>query len=69
MTAIAAPRSLTRATRFERMLLAAAAGMDRFVIHRLEARASRTRPLAAQVSAVEARTDAQAAGSVGILPR
>jgi hypothetical protein len=68
MTALTAPRSV-RATRFERMLLTTAAGMDRFVALRLERRRTADRPVTAQVAAGDARADALAMGSIGMLPR
>lgn len=69
MTAFIAPRTVARTTRFERMLLTTAAGMDRFVTTRLERRAVVARPVAAQVGAADARSDALAMGSIGMLPR
>ncbi len=42
MTAIDTRWALTRATRFERVLLRTAAQLDRVVAHRLERRATRT---------------------------
>ena len=68
MTALIAPRSV-RTTRFERMLLTTAAGMDRFVETRLERRGTTPPPVAAQTAAADARADALATGSVGMLPR
>jgi hypothetical protein len=68
MTALIAPRSV-RTTRFERMLLTTAAGMDRFVATRLERRGATVPPLSAQTAAIDARTDALATGSLGMLPR
>ncbi|WP_127474785.1 hypothetical protein [Microbacterium sulfonylureivorans] len=69
MTALTAPRAVVRTTGFERMLLTTAAGIDRFVATRLERRAAAVRPVAAQSAAGEARSDALAMGSVGMLPR
>ncbi len=68
MTALRAPRSVS-ITRFERMLLATAAGMDRFVSGRLERRRRTARPASAQAAAGDARAVALAMGSVGMLPR
>lgn len=68
MTALTVHRSV-RTTRFERMLLAAAAGMDHFVAARLERRGATTRPVSAQTAAADTRADALALGSVGMLPR
>lgn len=68
MTALTAPRSV-RATGFERMLLTAAAAMDRFVAVRLERRGSLAAPVDARSAASDARADALAMGSVGMLPR
>jgi len=69
MTTLTAPCYVARTTRFERMLLTTAAGIDRFVAMRRQRRASASRTVAAQAAAVEARTDARALGSIGILPR
>ncbi len=69
MTALTAPRAFARTTGFERMLLTTAAGIERFVGTRLERRAVVARPASAQVAATEARSDALAMGSVGMLPR
>lgn len=70
MTAIHAPRTISPATSFERLLLRTAAALDDVVRVRLERRAARgARPVPPQVAAVDARTDAQALGSNGILPR
>ncbi|MCW3494691.1 hypothetical protein [Microbacterium sp. SSM24] len=68
MTALIAPRSV-RTTRFERMLLTAAAGMDRFVATRLERRGTTPPPASARTTAADARADALALGSIGMLPR
>ncbi|MFD0791361.1 hypothetical protein ACFQ0P_13220 [Microbacterium insulae] len=68
MTALTAPRSVS-ATGFERMLLAAAVGVDQFVAARLERRAASASPVPAQTAATDARSDALAMGSVGMLPR
>lgn len=68
MTALTVHRSV-RTTRFERMLLTAAAGMDRFVATRLERRGATAAPVSAQTAAGDARADALALGSLGILPR
>jgi hypothetical protein len=68
MTALTAPRSV-RTTRFERMLLTTAAGMDRFVQARLERRRTTAAPVPAQIAAGDVRADALAMGSVGMLPR
>ena len=68
MTALIAPRSV-RTTRFERMLLTAAAGMDRFVATRLERRGATAPPVSAQTAATDTRADALAMGSIGMLPR
>lgn len=69
MTAFTAPRAVVRTTGFERMLLTAANVLDRFVATRLERRAASTRPISAQTAATDARSDAQAMGAVGMLPR
>ena len=68
MTALTAPRS-AHATRFERMLLTTAAGIDRFVESRLERRTWTTPPLDAQRQVADTRADALAMGAVGMLPR
>lgn len=68
MTALIAPRSV-RTTRFERMLLTAAAGTDRFVATRLERRRTMATPVDAQIAAGDTRADALAMGSIGMLPR
>lgn len=65
MTALTA----SRATRFERTLLAAAAGLDHFVEARLERRRDAASPTVAPARAAEARADALALGATGILPR
>ncbi|MET0735960.1 MAG: hypothetical protein ABWY55_10030 [Microbacterium sp.] len=70
MTAIHAPRTLSRTTRFERILLQTAAGLDHLVAERLERRSARApRPVSPQAVATDARADALALGSNGILPR
>jgi len=71
MTAISAPRALTRATPFERMLLHAASGLDAFVAARLERRghAAYRRAAEAQSAAADRRNGAQARGAMGVLPR
>lgn len=69
MTALTAPRAVIRTTGFERMLLTAAVGIDRFVAARLERRAAVVRPASAQDGAADARSDALAMGSIGMLPR
>lgn len=69
MTAITASHSIGVVTPFERALLSASAHLDRIVAARLERRATSRRHVLAQVSAVQARTEAQAMGSIGILPR
>jgi hypothetical protein len=51
------------------MLLAAAVGVDQFVAARLERRAATASPASAQTAATDARSDALAMGSVGMLPR
>ncbi len=68
MTALTVHRSV-RTTPFERMLLTAAARMDRFVASRLERRGATAAPAAARTAATDARADALAIGSVGMLPR
>lgn len=68
MTAYSAPRSV-RNTALERILLTAAAGLDRFVAGRMERRNSRSAPIGARVAATEVRADALAMGSLGMLPR
>ncbi|KQZ84077.1 hypothetical protein ASD56_08635 [Microbacterium sp. Root166] len=69
MTAITASHSISVVTPFERTLLSASAHLDRFVATRLERRATAVPHIRAQVAAVQARTDAQARGAIGILPR
>ena len=69
MTAVTAAQSISVVTPFERTLLSASARLDHFVVARLERRANSRRHVLAQVSAVQARTEAQAMGSIGILPR
>ena len=72
MTAISAPRGYARTTAFDRTLLWTSAALDTFVSHRLERRAAaaeRRRAIAAQTRFAGARRDAQAGGSVGMLPR
>ncbi|MDY0909600.1 hypothetical protein [Microbacterium sp. CFBP9034] len=69
MTALTAPRAAVRTTGFERMLLTAAVGIDRFVAARLERRSTASGAVGARTAAGDARTDALALGSVGILPR
>jgi hypothetical protein len=71
MTAISAPRSLSRTTAFERTLLHAASALDAFVATRLARRAGAPyrRSLDAQTSFTLARDDARARGAIGILPR
>lgn len=69
MTALTASRVVVRTTGFERMLLTAAAHIDRFVDSRLARRATASRAIAMQVAATDARSDARAMGSLGILPR
>ncbi|MGN8551769.1 UNVERIFIED_CONTAM: hypothetical protein OHV15_04180 [Microbacterium sp. SLM126] len=68
MTALTVHRSV-RTTPFERMLLTAAAGMDRFVATRLERRGATAPPISARTAATDTRADALAMGSVGMLPR
>lgn len=68
MTALTAPRPAD-ITRFERLLLDAAAGIDHFVETRLERRTGAAGTVAMQVAAGEARADAMALGSLGMLPR
>lgn len=69
MTAITPSHAISVVTPFERTLLSASAGLDRFVVARIERRATSGRHVCAQVAAVQVRTDAQARGSIGILPR
>lgn len=69
MTALTASTAVVRTTGFERMLLTAAAGIDRFVAARLERRAATVHPVVARSAAGEARSDALAMGNVGMLPR
>lgn len=71
MTAVPAPRTLVRVTRFERMLLAAASAIASHVDNRLERRAGAAYRAATQVRAAveEARRTAQARGAAGLLPR
>lgn len=71
MTAITAPRSLGRATSFERMLLRTAAVLDGFVAARLAHRASEIHRAAVDVQASFAavRRAAEARAAIGILPR
>ncbi|KRB37690.1 hypothetical protein [Microbacterium sp. Root180] len=68
MTALTVHRSV-RTTPFERMLLTAAAGMDRFVATRLARRGTTAPPISARTAATDARADALAMGAVGMLPR
>ncbi|WP_214467209.1 hypothetical protein [Microbacterium flavescens] len=69
MTAFTASHAVIRTTGFERMLLITAAGIDRFVVSRLERRAATEGARAAQAAAGETRSDALALGAVGMLPR
>lgn len=71
MTAISAPRNLSRTTSFERILLRAASGLDRFVAARLERRATAAHRAVvdAQSSFAAARRAAEARGALGVLPR
>ena len=71
MTAISAPRALTRATPFERTLLRAASALDLFVAARLERRggAAHRRAVEAQTAAAADRRAAEARGAIGMLPR
>ena len=71
MTAISAPRALTRATPFERTLLRAASTLDRFVAARLERRGGNAHRRAAEVQITVAadRRAAEARGAIGMLPR
>jgi hypothetical protein len=69
MTAVTASHSISVVTPFERTLLSASAHLDHFVAARLERRADSRRRIGAQISAVQARTEAQARGAIGILPR
>ncbi|MFB9647337.1 hypothetical protein [Microbacterium terregens] len=71
MTAISAPRTLTRATTFERALLRAASALDGFVATRLErrGRVAYRRAAETQARAARFRSSAQACGAVGLLPR
>jgi hypothetical protein len=71
MTAISAPRTSAGITTFERSLLRTASAMDRFVVQRLERRASAEyhRAAAVQSATVLARDAAQARGAMGLLPR
>lgn len=71
MTAISAPRVRTGATSFERVLLGAASGLDRFVANRLERRGSSEYRRAdhAQSSHAATRDAAHARGAIGLLPR
>jgi hypothetical protein len=69
MTAITASHSISVATPFERTLLSASAHLDRFVAARLERRAASRGAVAAQIAADRSRTEAQALGAIGILPR
>ena len=68
---IVAPALAARATRFDRALLRAASALDSFVLARLERRAGDgpRRVLAAQAAAAERRRNAEACGSIGLLPR
>ncbi|MEZ3161362.1 hypothetical protein AB1K54_12600 [Microbacterium sp. BWT-B31] len=65
------PASRVRVTRFERLLLTAAAGLDAFVAARLEKRAQVASRAAAasQERYADARRAAQARGAAGLLPR
>ena len=70
MTAMTASHAAWPVTRVERLMLRTAAALDGIVRGRLERRATRRgRPVPPQVAAIDARTDAQALGSLGILPR
>ncbi|SFS05878.1 hypothetical protein SAMN04487846_2036 [Microbacterium sp. cf046] len=71
MTAISAPRSLTRTTPFERALLSAASALDVYVAARLERRngAAHRQAAVAQSAFDAARRGAEARGAIGILPR
>ncbi|GAA1674843.1 hypothetical protein [Microbacterium lacus] len=71
MTAVPAPRTLVRVTRFERLLLAAASAIASHVDARLEHRAGPAYRAATQVrnGMEESRRAAQARGAVGLLPR
>ncbi|GAA1990280.1 hypothetical protein [Microbacterium pumilum] len=71
MTAISASRGYARTTAFERTLLCASATLDHFVSQRLERRAAagHRRAVSAQTAFATARSDAQAHGAVGMLPR
>lgn len=68
MTALIAPHAVS-ATGFERMLLTTASSIDRFVAARLAKRGSAAAPSGARTAAADARADALAMGSVGMLPR
>lgn len=71
MTAISAPRPLTRATPFERTLLHAASAIDRFVALRLERRSNPEyrRAHEARARSVSFRDAAVARGAIGVIPR
>jgi Mg-chelatase subunit ChlD len=71
MTAISAPRTLTRTTSFERTLLRAASTLDHIVEVRLERRSSTAHRAAvdAQSSFAARRRSAEARGAIGLLPR
>ena len=69
MTALTASHAVVRTTGFERALLTAAAGIDRFVTARAARRAADETPVSARVAAADVSADALAMGSVGMLPR
>ena len=71
MTAISAPGVGTGATPFERALLGAASGLDRFVANRLERRTGTEyrRAHEARLAFAATRHAAQARGAIGLLPR
>ncbi|MCR2763756.1 hypothetical protein NQ152_09575 [Microbacterium sp. zg.B48] len=71
MTAVSAPRVLPRATPFERALLRAASGLDRYVAARVDRRGhpAYRRAAEARSHAVTLRAAAEARGAMGVLPR
>lgn len=72
MTTLTVTPNLRPATRFDRMILRVSAGLQNFVLARLERRAGNSaahQAAAAQDAAAQARATAQALGALGILPR
>ncbi|TXK13945.1 hypothetical protein FVP74_04915 [Microbacterium saccharophilum] len=67
MTAVIAPRTLARATWFERALLTTSDRIDAFVLARLERRVASSRPARTVVSALDVRATASTYGFGGRL--